>query len=59
MSCELLFYLILVFVLVVFPSQKENIIIKKMLQVYFGKTKEMVCILRPPLEVVQPRLPEC
>ncbi|XXG61336.1 hypothetical protein AAC387_Pa04g3022 [Persea americana] len=28
-------------------------------QVYFGKTKEMVCILRPPLEVVQPRLPEC
>lgn len=27
------------------------------LQVYFGKTKEMVCTLRPPSEVVM-RLPD-
>ncbi|OVA17029.1 F-actin-capping protein subunit beta [Macleaya cordata] len=27
-------------------------------QVYFGKTREMVCTLRPPSEVVQLRLPE-
>ncbi|XP_057973765.1 probable F-actin-capping protein subunit beta isoform X1 [Malania oleifera] len=27
-------------------------------QVYFGKTKEMVCTLRPPSEVVQMRLPD-
>ncbi|VFQ94994.1 unnamed protein product [Cuscuta campestris] len=27
-------------------------------QVYFGKTKEMVCILRPPSELVQTKLPE-
>ncbi|KAK9269910.1 hypothetical protein L1049_025483 [Liquidambar formosana] len=27
-------------------------------QVYFGKTKEMVCTLRPPAEVVQMRLPD-
>ncbi|CAI9116428.1 OLC1v1017568C1 [Oldenlandia corymbosa var. corymbosa] len=27
-------------------------------QVYFGKTKEMVCTLRPPAELVQMRLPE-
>lgn len=28
------------------------------LQVYFGKTKEMVCTLRPPAELVQMRLPD-
>lgn len=28
------------------------------LQVYFGKTKEMVCTLRPPAEIVQTRLPD-
>ncbi|XP_058096581.1 probable F-actin-capping protein subunit beta isoform X1 [Magnolia sinica] len=28
-------------------------------QVYFGKTKEMVCTLRPPHEIVQPRMPDC
>ncbi|MED6118235.1 hypothetical protein PIB30_000861 [Stylosanthes scabra] len=27
-------------------------------QVYFGKTREMVCTLRPPSEVVQMRMPE-
>ncbi|GAV76683.1 F_actin_cap_B domain-containing protein [Cephalotus follicularis] len=27
-------------------------------QVYFGKTREMVCTLRPPFEVVQMRLPD-
>lgn len=27
-------------------------------QVYFGKTKEMVCTLRPPSEVIQMRLPD-
>ncbi|KAL6509816.1 hypothetical protein OROGR_022304 [Orobanche gracilis] len=27
-------------------------------QVYFGKTKEMVCTLRPPAEVIQTRLPD-
>ncbi|KAL3845865.1 hypothetical protein ACJIZ3_003268 [Penstemon smallii] len=27
-------------------------------QVYFGKTKEMVCTLRPPSELVQTRLPD-
>ncbi|CAK8573301.1 unnamed protein product [Lathyrus sativus] len=27
-------------------------------QVYFGKTREMVCTLRPPSEVVQLRIPE-
>ncbi|KAI3465413.1 hypothetical protein Pfo_022076 [Paulownia fortunei] len=27
-------------------------------QVYFGKTKEMVCTLRPPSEIVQTRLPD-
>ncbi|KAL8514243.1 hypothetical protein ACS0TY_013388 [Phlomoides rotata] len=27
-------------------------------QVYFGKTKEMVCTLRPPSEIVEMRLPE-
>ncbi|XP_057794639.1 probable F-actin-capping protein subunit beta [Salvia miltiorrhiza] len=27
-------------------------------QVYFGKTKEMVCTLRPPSEPIQTRLPE-
>ncbi|KAK6940082.1 F-actin-capping protein subunit beta [Dillenia turbinata] len=27
-------------------------------QVYFGKTKEMVCTLRPPAELVQMRLPD-
>ncbi|CAA0806974.1 Probable F-actin-capping protein subunit beta [Striga hermonthica] len=27
-------------------------------QVYFGKTKEMVCTLRPPAEVVQTKLPD-
>lgn len=27
-------------------------------QVYFGKTKEMVCTLRPPSELLQMRLPE-
>ncbi|KAK3426154.1 probable F-actin-capping protein subunit beta [Eucalyptus grandis] len=27
-------------------------------QVYFGKTKEMVCTLRPPAEVTQMRMPE-
>ncbi|KAL5981007.1 hypothetical protein ACLOJK_028927 [Asimina triloba] len=27
-------------------------------QVYFGKTKEMVCTLRPPFEVLQPRMPD-
>ncbi|XVF37276.1 hypothetical protein REPUB_Repub19eG0132200 [Reevesia pubescens] len=27
-------------------------------QVYFGKTREMVCTLRPPSEVVQMRLPD-
>ncbi|CAH9076519.1 unnamed protein product [Cuscuta europaea] len=26
-------------------------------QVYFGKTKEMVCVLRPPSELVQTKLP--
>lgn len=29
-----------------------------MLQVYFGKTREMVCTLRPPSEVAQMRMPE-
>ncbi|GKV32465.1 hypothetical protein SLEP1_g41071 [Rubroshorea leprosula] len=28
-------------------------------QVYFGKTKEMVCTLRPPSEVAPMRLPDC
>jgi hypothetical protein len=28
------------------------------LQVYFGKTREMVCTLRPPAEVAQLRMPE-
>ncbi|GLT77265.1 hypothetical protein SLA2020_488670 [Shorea laevis] len=28
-------------------------------QVYFGKTKEMVCTLRPPSEVAPTRLPDC
>ncbi|KAH6759042.1 Subunits of heterodimeric actin filament capping protein Capz superfamily [Perilla frutescens var. hirtella] len=28
-------------------------------QVYFGKTKEMVCTLRPPSEIVLTRLPDC
>ncbi|CAK9154197.1 unnamed protein product [Ilex paraguariensis] len=27
-------------------------------QVYFGKTKEMVCTLRPPSELAQMRLPD-
>ncbi|KAK6138838.1 hypothetical protein DH2020_027425 [Rehmannia glutinosa] len=27
-------------------------------QVYFGKTKEMVCTLRPPAEIVQMKLPD-
>lgn len=27
-------------------------------QVYFGKTREMVCTLRPPAEIVQMRLPD-
>ncbi|KAG5544104.1 hypothetical protein RHMOL_Rhmol06G0116500 [Rhododendron molle] len=27
-------------------------------QVYFGKTKEMVCTLRPPAELVLVRLPD-
>ncbi|KAI3431914.1 F-actin-capping protein subunit beta [Psidium guajava] len=27
-------------------------------QVYFGKTKEMVCTLRPPAEITQMRMPE-
>ncbi|MCI15285.1 F-actin capping protein beta subunit [Trifolium medium] len=27
-------------------------------QVYFGKTREMVCTLRPPSEVAQMRMPE-
>lgn len=27
-------------------------------QVYFGKTKEMVCTLRPPSEIVEMRLPD-
>lgn len=28
------------------------------LQVYFGKTNEMVCTLRPPAELVQMKLPD-
>lgn len=27
-------------------------------QVYFGKTKEMVCTLRPPSEIIEMRLPD-